>query len=54
MVSFVVTVFVSGTMGFSCFENLACQAEFEFVFACWVVGVGSWLLFRHCEFLVGL
>jgi hypothetical protein len=35
MVSFVVAAFVSGTMGFSCFENLACQAEFQFVCACW-------------------
>ena len=48
MVSFVVAGFVSGTMGFSCFENLACQAEVQFVCALCVcvcvVGVGVLLL----------
>ena len=52
-VSLVVAGFVSGTMGFSCFENLARQAGFEFVCACWLVGVGLWLLLRHCGFVVG-
>ena len=31
MVSFVVAGIVFGTIRFSCFENLACQAEFQFV-----------------------
>ena len=46
MVSFVVAGFVSGTVGFSCFEHLACQAEFQFVCALCVcvVGVGVLLL----------
>ena len=42
MVSFVVAGFVSGTMGFSCFENLACQTEFQFVCAL-CVRVCVWL-----------
>ena len=44
MVSFVVAGFVSGTMGWSCFGNLACQAGFQFVCAlcvCVCVWLGS-------------
>ena len=54
VVAFVVARFVSGTMGFSCFENLACQAEFQIVCACCSVGVGLLLLLRHCNSVGGL
>ena len=54
VVSYVVVGFVSGTMGFSCFENLACQAEFQSVCAWCVVGVGLLLLLRHCNSVGGL
>ena len=54
VVSYVVAGFVSGTMGFSCFENLACQAEFQSVCAWCVVGVGLLLLLRHCNSVGGL
>jgi hypothetical protein len=54
VVAFVVARFVSGTMGFSCFENLACQAEFQFVCAWCLVGVGLLLLLWHCNSVGGL
>ena len=52
--------FVSGTLGFSCFDNLACQAEFDtigLVVCSWLLCVCLWccwgLCLLRCGFVLG-